>query len=166
MQSKKPRPQAKKRKLSGLDRSMQKILGKPFFKQVLQEWAEQVNQGGDPRAFAHRYRKWMSDPMDFEARQVTTIFANFMSCRNWQEVRSVLGPKLDKGVLRMMKTPAAASFYPIFQIEVMEGIREYWKKFIAARKAAQRRAAPRSSPRRPRWVLRAAGSPGIRPPGR
>jgi len=79
----------------------------------------------------------MRDPVDSESRKGCSMFANFMKTRTWDEMLAVIGPRLDKDVLKIFKTPFAADFYEGFKAMVIEQVRAYWEDFMASRKAQQ-----------------------------
>jgi len=120
-----------------MEQIVQTMVEQPAFKQVIKEWARQVSLEEDPTTFANMYLEWMRDPVDSESRKGCSMFANFMKTRTWDEMLAVIGPKLDKDVLKTFKTAFAAEFYEGFKAMVIEQVRAYWEDFMASRKAQQ-----------------------------
>lgn len=137
---------------SQMEQIIQDMLDKPFFKQVIKEWAFHVKTNQDPTTFANMYMEWMRDPLDHEGRKATTMFANFMKPREWSDMMKIIGPKLDKDVAATFKSEVAVDFYDGFKAMVVEQIRDYWEQFLAARKAqraAQTAAGEAPAPEAP-----------------
>jgi hypothetical protein len=120
-----------------MEQIVQAMVEQPAFKQVIKEWSRQVSMEEDPTTFANMYLEWMRDPVDSESRKGCSMFANFMKTRTWDEMLAVIGPRLDKDVLKIFKTPFAADFYEGFKAMVIEQVRAYWEDFMASRKAQQ-----------------------------
>lgn len=120
-----------------MEQIVQAMVEQPAFKQVIKEWSRQVAREEDPTTFANMYLEWMRDPVDSESRKGCSMFANFMKTRSWDEMLAVIGPRLDKDVLKIFKTPFAVDFYEGFKAMVIEQVRAYWEDFMASRKAAQ-----------------------------
>jgi hypothetical protein len=120
-------------------------LQKPFFQEVLKEWAMHIDCAAEEKAtdattFANLYLEMMRDPRNDEARQGCAAFATFMKPRTWKKMMTVLGPSLDPETLTSFQRPEAEEFYKQFKAMVLEQITEYWEQFLASRQ--QRNGAP------------------------
>lgn len=116
-----------------MDEIIQQMLGKPFFKQVLNEWALHVESGEDATTFANLYLEWMRDPRDDEGRKACAAFATYMRPRKWERMFKVLEPHLEEDVKAVFQTEGAESFYEVFRTCVIEQIKDYWEQFLEAR---------------------------------
>ena len=125
-------------------------LQKPFFQEVLKEWALHVEDAAetkvvDATTFANLYLEMMRDPRNDEARQGCAAFATFMKPRSWKKMLAVLGGALDAETLASFQKTEAEEFYKQFKAMVLEQITEYWEQFLASRaqrNGAQAPAAP------------------------
>lgn len=123
---------------------------KPFFQEVLKEWALHVESGNDATAFANMFMEWMRDdstPDAAAARKACGGFTTFISVRTWAQVFKTLKPALPKDKIAVFETQDAEVFYETFRTMVVESVRDYWKSYLAAKQAErealqqQRRAA-------------------------
>jgi hypothetical protein len=113
-------------------------LRKPFFQEVLKEWAlhveSSVEDGSvDATTFANLYLEMMRDPRNDEGRQGCAAFATFMKPRSWKKMLAVLKEAIDEETLATFQKPEAEEFYKQFKAMVLEQITEYWEQFLAAR---------------------------------
>lgn len=123
-------------------------LQKPFFQDVLREWAVHVESAVedkvvDATTFANLYLEMMRDPRNDEARQGCAAFATFMKPRSWKKMMAVLRDALDAETVATFSKPEAEEFYKQFKAMVLEQITEYWEQFLAAR---QQRNSPAQAP--------------------
>lgn len=140
--------------------SMEQVIAtmteRPFFKEVLKEWAAHVEAGNDSSTFANMYMEWMRDegtPEAAEARKACTMFANFMAIRDWKAMFPHLKPGIPAEKHAVMQGEAAEEFYEGFRTMVVESVRDYWKAYFeqkrqereAARIAREQRAAQQSA---------------------
>lgn len=129
-------------------------LRKPFFQEVLKEWAlhveSSVEDGAvDATTFANLYLEMMRDPRNDEGRQGCAAFATFMKPRSWKKMLAVLAEAIDAETLATFQKPEAEEFYKQFKAMVLEQITEYWEQFLAARQqrgAAQPNGHPNGQP--------------------
>jgi hypothetical protein len=122
-------------------------LQKPFFQDVLKEWALHVESAAEDKAvdattFANLYLEMMRDPRNDEARQGCAAFATFMKPRNWQKMLAVLRGALDPVTIAAFERPEAEEFYKQFKAMVLEQITEYWEQFLASRQQRNGGAQP------------------------
>lgn len=111
------------------------LVGKSPFKDVIEEWALHVKTKQDGTTFLNMYREWMCDPNDHEGRKATTMFANFIAPREWEDFYDVIKDKLDKKVQDIFNTPHAKTFYETFRSLLVEQIRAFWEEFGQQRDA-------------------------------
>lgn len=135
---------------SKMENMIRENLRKPFFQDVLKEWAVHVDNCEetnvvDAAPFANLYLEMMRDPHNDEARQGCAGFATFMKPRNWKKMFSILKDALDPTLLESFSKPAASEFYEQFRAMVIEQIKDYWAQFLAA-KAAQKQAPVHQEP--------------------
>ena len=122
-------------------------LQKPFFQEVLKEWALHVDSAAedkvvDATTFANLYLEMMRDPRNDEARQGCAAFATFMKPRNWKKMLGVLSGALDAETMATFQKPEAEEFYKQFKAMVLEQITEYWEQFLASRQQRNGTAQP------------------------
>ena len=125
-------PQAQELNMREIVRDM---VEKPFFKQVLEEWALHVKTKQDGTTFLNMYREWMCDPDDHDGRKATTMFANFIAPREWEDFYDVIKDKLDKKTVAIFETDHAKVFYETFRSLLVEQIRAFWEEFGQQRAA-------------------------------
>jgi len=121
-----------------METMIRESLQKPFFQEVLKEWALHVDSAAeehvvDATTFANLYLEMMRDPRNDEARQGCAAFATFMKPRSWKKMLAVLRGSLDGDTLAAFEKPEAEEFYKQFKAMVLEQITEYWEQFLAAR---------------------------------
>jgi hypothetical protein len=126
-------------------------LRKPFFQEVLKEWAlhveSSVEDGAvDATTFANLYLEMMRDPRNDEGRQGCAAFATFMKPRSWKKMLAVLAEAIDAETLATFQKPEAEEFYKQFKAMVLEQITEYWEQFLAARQQRGAAAQPNAQP--------------------
>jgi hypothetical protein len=122
-------------------------LRKPFFQEVLKEWALHVDNSQetgvvDATTFANLYLEMMRDPRNDEGRQGCAAFATFMKPRNWKKMYAILKDAVDSEVRESFDRPAAAEFYEQFRAMVIEQIRDYWEQFMAAKNGQKQGGQP------------------------
>jgi len=105
------------------------------FKQILREWSRLVKESADPLVFANMYLERIRDPLDIELRTACSMFITFTRTRSWDELLEIIGPKLDRDVLKIFRKDFAVDFYEGWKAMVIEQIRAYWEDFLAVRKA-------------------------------
>jgi hypothetical protein len=121
-----------------METMIRESLQKPFFQEVLKEWALHVDSAAeekvvDATTFANLYLEMMRDPRNDEARQGCAAFATFMKPRSWKKMLAVLRGSLEADTLAAFEKPEAEEFYKQFKAMVLEQITEYWEQFLAAR---------------------------------
>lgn len=121
-----------------METMIRESLQKPFFQEVLKEWALHVKSAAeehvvDATTFANLYLEMMRDPRNDEARQGCAAFATFMKPRSWQKMLEVLRGSLDTDTIASFERPEAEEFYKQFKTMVLEQIAQYWEEFLAAR---------------------------------
>lgn len=121
-----------------MESMIRESLKKPFFQEVLKEWALHVEDAAetktiDATTFANLYLEMMRDPRNDEARQGCAAFATFMKPRSWKKLLGVLNDALDGETLATFQRPEAEEFYKQFKAMVLEQITEYWEQFLASR---------------------------------
>lgn len=121
-----------------MESMIRESLKKPFFQEVLKEWALHVEDAAetktiDATTFANLYLEMMRDPRNDEARQGCAAFATFMKPRSWKKLLGVLKDALDPETLATFQRTEAEEFYKQFKAMVLEQITEYWEQFLASR---------------------------------
>lgn len=127
---------------------IQAEMDRPMAKQMIKEWCLHIKRGMPPFMFANTYMEWMRDPMDHEGRKATSLFATFMSTRDWNDMMAVISPKLDAETLTVFRSEAAFEYYEGFRGLICEQVKAYWEEFAASRqalKAAQTAAGEKSA---------------------
>ncbi len=114
---------------------IREMVEKPFFKEVIDEWAMHVENEQDGTTFLNMYREWMCDPNDPDGRKATTMFANFIAPRTWEQFYEIIKDKLDKKVQAVFDLPHAKVFYETFRGLLTEQIRAFWEEFAQQREA-------------------------------
>jgi hypothetical protein len=114
---------------------IREMIDKPFFKEVIDEWAMHVENEQDGTTFLNMYREWMCDPNDPDGRKATTMFANFIAPRTWEQFYEIIKDKLDKKVQAIFDLPHAKVFYETFRGLLTEQIRAFWEEFAQQREA-------------------------------
>jgi DNA-directed RNA polymerase subunit RPC12/RpoP len=144
---------AKKAIISGsrIEFMIRENLQKPFFQDVLKEWAMHVECAAeekvvDATTFANLYLEMMRDPRNDEARQGCAAFATFMNPRNWRKILEVLRGAVDKETLATFEKPEAEAFYKQFKKMIIEQITEYWGQFLQSRVREEAVEVPQSVP--------------------
>lgn len=117
------------------------MLKRPQFADIVKEWALHVKTGNAPTSFAHMYLELMRDPDDHEARKACTVFANFMTPRDWPAMFNVIGPHVAPDTLEIFETPEAEEFYEGFRAIVVSSIQDYFEQYMMEKKAAKDAAA-------------------------
>jgi len=122
-------------------------LQKPFFQEVLKEWALHVDACAetgtvDATTFANLYMVMMQDVRNEETRQGCAAFATFMKPRPWKKMFAVLKGALDAETLESFQKAEAGEFYEQFRSMVISQIQDYWEQFLAQKAAAKNGGAP------------------------
>lgn len=136
--AKKPAKRAAKKSVvsSGqMESVVRRSLQKPFFQEILQEWAAHIenavhDKAVDATTFANLYLEMLRDPNEDEARQGCSAFATFMKPRNWKKILEVLRGVINKETLATFKKPEAEIFYNKFKQQIIEQITAYWESFL------------------------------------
>lgn len=133
---------------SRMDSIIKENLKRPFFQEVMKEWAVHVESGTDSTAFANLYLEMMRDPVDNESRRACSVFATYMKPRNWQKMFAALRPGLDAETIKIFELPQAAEFYESFRAMVVLQIADYWDNFMATKVPGQQQppAPPQQAP--------------------
>lgn len=119
-----------------MESMIRESLRKPFFQEVLKEWALHVDESQesgkvDATTFANLYMVMMQDAKNEEGRQGCAAFATFMKPRNWKKMYAVLKTAMDEETQQSFEKPAAAEFYEQFRAIVITHIRDYFEQFMA-----------------------------------
>lgn len=130
-----------------MESMIRESLQKPFFQEVLKEWAMHVECAAeekvvDATTFANLYLEMMRDPRNDEARQGCAAFATFMKPRSWKKMLAVFSGALTAETQAAFEKPEAEEFYKQFKAMVLEQITEYWEQFLAARQQQRVAGAP------------------------
>lgn len=140
-----------------MDNFVRQMSQDPFFQEVLTEWGKHVKAEANATTFTNMFMEWMKDdgtPEGARARKACAAFVNHMQIRDWNEIYSLIEPAIPAAYRENFKTPHAAEFYAQFRLMVVSSVDDYWKAYIAMKKAeeeaaqqAKREAAKSAPPR-------------------
>jgi len=135
---------AKAPRMDRMEAMIRDNLKKPFFQEVLKEWALHVESAAeehvvDATTFSNLFLEMLRDPRNRKTRQACTIFAIFMKPRRWEEALEAFGKIRNKDVRASFEKPEAKEFYKQFKRMVLEQVTQYWEQFLTKKQKSPRK---------------------------